>query len=249
MGKLDGQVCLVSGAAQGIGRAIALAFGREGADVVVNDYHHEVRAHEVKGAIESMGRRAIVVLADVSSEEGASMLHDRAAQAFGRVDTLVNNAGIDTVSTVAEMPVALWDEMIRVNLRSVFLCTHAVLPGMMERRFGRIINISSQLAHKGASHMAHYCAAKAGVIGFTRALAYEVAPYNITVNAIAPGPIDTELFRNLPEEWRAHKLAEIPLGRPGTVDEIAPTAVLLASTDGSYYLGATLNPNGGDAMV
>jgi 3-oxoacyl-[acyl-carrier protein] reductase len=249
MGKLDGQVCLVTGAAQGIGRAIALAFGREGADVVVNDYHHDVRAHEVKGAIESMGRRAIVVLADVSSEEGAYMLHDHAAQAFGRVDTLVNNAGIDTVSTVAEMPVALWDEMIRVNLRSVFLCTHAVLPGMMERRFGRIINISSQLAHKGAPQMAHYCAAKAGVIGFTRALAYEVAPYNITVNAIAPGPIDTDLFRHLPEEWRARKLAEIPLGRPGTVDEIAPTAVLLASADGSYYLGATLNPNGGDVMV
>jgi 3-oxoacyl-[acyl-carrier protein] reductase len=249
MGKLDGQVCLVTGAEQGIGRAIALAFGREGADVVVNDYHHDVRAHEVKGAIESMGRRAIVVLADVSSEEGAYMLHDHAAQAFGRVDTLVNNAGIDTVSTVAEMPVALWDEMIRVNLRSVFLCTHAVLPGMMERRFGRIINISSQLAHKGAPQMAHYCAAKAGVIGFTRALAYEVAPYNITVNAIAPGPIDTALFRNLPEEWRARKLAEIPLGRPGTVDEIAPTAVLLASADGSYYLGATLNPNGGDVMV
>jgi 3-oxoacyl-[acyl-carrier protein] reductase len=151
MGKLDGQVCLVTGAAQGIGRAIALAFGREGADVVVNDYHHEGSAHEVKGAIESMGRRAIVVLADVSSEEGAYMLHDRAAHAFGRVDTLVNSAGIDTMSTVAEMPVALWDEMMRVNLRSVFLCTHAVLPRMMERRFGRIINISSQLAHTGAS--------------------------------------------------------------------------------------------------
>src|SRR5205807_10295361 len=123
------------------GRAIALAIGREGADVVVNDYHHEGGANEVKRAIESMGRRAIVVLADVSSEEGVHMLHDRAAQAFGRIDTLVNNAGIDTVSTVAEMSVAMWDEMLRANLRSVFLCTHAVLPGMMERRFGRIINI------------------------------------------------------------------------------------------------------------
>ena len=147
------------------------------------------------------------------------------------------------------MPTALWDDMIRVNLRSIFLCTRAVLPGMIAQRWGRIISTSSQLAHKGAAHMAHYAAAKAGVIGFTRSLAYEVARDGITVNAICPGPIDTELFRNIPEDWRRRKLAELPIGRAGRVDEIAPAAVLLASDEGSYFIGATINPNGGDYMI
>jgi len=120
---------------------------------------------------------------------------------------------------------------------------------MLQRKWGRIINMSSQLAHKGAADMAHYAAAKAGVLGFTRSLAYEVAREGITVNAICPGPIDTELFRNIPEAWRKRKLAELPIGRAGTVDEIAPTAVMLASDEGSYYIGASLNPNGGDVMI
>jgi 3-oxoacyl-[acyl-carrier protein] reductase len=120
---------------------------------------------------------------------------------------------------------------------------------MIARKFGRIISTSSQLAHKGAAEMAHYAAAKAGVIGFTRSLAYEVARDGITVNAICPGPIDTALFRGIPEDWRKRKLAELPIGRPGTVEEIAPTAVLLASDEGAYYVGATLNPNGGDVMI
>jgi 3-oxoacyl-[acyl-carrier protein] reductase len=162
---------------------------------------------------------------------------------------LVNNAGIDTTSPVVSMPLAMWDDMMRVNLRSVFVCCQAVLPGMIQRRFGRIINISSQLAHKGAPEMAHYAAAKAAVLVFTRSLAYEVARDNITVNAICPGPIDTDLYRALPEDWRRRKMAEVPLGRPGTVDEIAPTALLLAADDGAYYVGASLNPNGGDVMI
>jgi 3-oxoacyl-[acyl-carrier protein] reductase len=120
---------------------------------------------------------------------------------------------------------------------------------MIERSWGRIINIASQLGHKGAPEMAHYAAAKAGVIGFTKSLAYEVARNGITANSICPGPIDTALFRALPDEWRARKLGEVPIGRAGSVDEIAPTAVLLASDGGSYYIGATLNPNGGDVMV
>jgi 3-oxoacyl-[acyl-carrier protein] reductase len=172
-----------------------------------------------------------------------------AEQALGQIDILVNNAGIDTTSRVEVMPTELWDEMIRINLRSVFLCTRAVLPGMRQRKWGRIISISSQLGHKGAADMAHYAAAKAGVIGFTRSLAYEVARDGITVNAICPGPINTELFRNIPADWRARKLAELPIGRAGEVAEIAPAAVLLASDEGSYFIGATINPNGGDYMI
>jgi len=138
---------------------------------------------------------------------------------------------------------------MRINLRSIFLCSREVLPSMLERKHGRIINLSSQLAHKGAPLMAHYCAAKAAVIGFTRSLAYEVARDGVTVNAICPGPVDTELFRGLPEDWRKEKLGSLPIGRAANVDEIAPVAVLLASDEGSYFIGASLNPNGGDYMI
>ena len=169
--------------------------------------------------------------------------------AFGGIDVLVNNAGIDTSAAVVDMPLDVWDRMIAVNLRSVFLCTRAVLPGMIDRGWGRIINIASQLAQKGAPDMAHYAAAKAGVIGFTRSLAYEVTGKGIAVNAICPGPVDTALWRAIPAEWRERKLAELPIGRPARVEEIVPTAILLASDDGAYYVGATLNPNGGDVMV
>jgi len=247
-GRLAGKKALVTGGARGIGAAIATAFAREGADVAVLDLKLEAaqaRASELAG----LGVKTFAASADVSDEAEVEAAVKKVEQALGRIDILVNNAGIDTTSVVAEMSTAMWDQMMAVNLRSVFLCTRAVLKPMIARKFGRIINIASQLGHKGAPEMAHYSAAKAGVIGFTRSLAYEVARDGVTVNAICPGPIETELFKALPEEWKKRKLNELPIGRAGQVDEIAPTAVLLASEEGAYYIGATMNPNGGDVML
>jgi len=247
-GRLQGKKAMVTGGARGIGGAIATAFAREGADVAVLDL--KIEAAEAKVAeLTPFGVKTFAIAANVSDEGNVNTAITAAIAALGQIDILVNNAGIDTTSVVAEMDTAMWDQMIAVNLRSVFLCTRAVLKPMIARKFGRIINIASQLGHKGAPEMAHYAAAKAGVIGFTKSLAYEVARDGVTVNAICPGPIETELFRGLPEEWRKRKLAELPIGRAGQVEEIAPTAVLLASEEGAYYVGATMNPNGGDVMI
>lgn len=248
MTKLAGNKAVVTGGGRGIGHAIALLFAREGADIAILD-RDAGRAEATAAEIRGLGRGALAVCADVGAENEVAEGLRKVERELGEIDILVNNAGVDTTSRVVDMPTEMWDEMIRVHLRGTFLCTRAVLSGMLSRRRGRIINMSSQLAHKGAAEMAHYAAAKAAIIGFTRSLAYEVAEHNITVNAIAPGPVDTDLFRNIPEHWRKQKLAEIPLHRAATVDEIAPTALLLASAEGGYYLGATLNPNGGDVMV
>ena len=248
MRRLSGKRCVVTGGARGIGYAIALAFAREGADVAILDRRKD-DAVRASVELEANGVRAFAIGVDVAVEDSVRSAFVEAERDLGWIDILVNNAGIDSNSPVVDMPVSLWDDMMAVNLKSVFLCSKAVLPGMIGRRWGRIINISSQLAQKGAADMAHYAAAKAGVIGFTRSLAYEVIEYGVTVNAICPGPIDTDLFRNIPEEWRKRKLSELPIGRAGRVEEIAPTAVLIACEEGAYYVGATLNPNGGDIMV
>jgi 3-oxoacyl-[acyl-carrier protein] reductase len=247
-GRLQGRKALVTGGARGIGGAIATAFAREGADVAVLDL--KIASAEAKVAeLKQYGGGTFAVAADVSDENSVNGAVAATIAALGQIDILVNNAGIDTTSLVTEMETAMWDEMMAVNLKGVFLCTRAVLKPMIARKFGRIINIASQLGHKGAPEMAHYAAAKAGVIGFTKSLAYEVARDGVTANAICPGPIDTELFRALPADWRKRKLGELPIGRAGQVEEIAPTAVLLASEEGAYYIGATMNPNGGDIML
>ena len=246
MGKLDGRVAVVTGAATGLGRAIALLYAEEGADVGIVDRNGE-GASSVARRIEAQGRRAAAARADVGDEAEVERAFARLREALGDPDILVNNAGIATVSRLEDMASALWDEMLRVNLRSVFLCTRAVLPAMRARRWGRIINISSQLAHKGGEGMAHYAAAKAGILGLTRSLAHEVTADNIAVNAICPGPLDTDM--KLPPEWAAKKRAELLIGRSGRVEEIAPTALLLATEEAAFYVGATFNPNGGDIMV
>jgi 3-oxoacyl-[acyl-carrier protein] reductase len=249
MGKLDDRVAVVTGAASGIGAGIAVAFAREDANVVVADQAESAAAQPVLAAISRAGGEALFVRTDVAEAESVTALATEVERRFGRADILVNNAGIFTESPLERMSVEDWDKVLNTNLRGTFLCARAFLPGMLERRFGRIINIASQLGQIGGVAVAHYSASKAGVIGLTKALAREVATRGVLVNAIAPGPIETPLLERETEQWRSGKLAELPIGRFGTVDEVTPTAVLLASSDGSYYVGQTLGPNGGDVML
>jgi 3-oxoacyl-[acyl-carrier protein] reductase len=246
MEKLTGRVAIVTGAATGLGRGIAMLYAREGADVAVLDRNSEGAA-VVADAIAAMGRRSMAAAVDVGDEAEMLAAVAQAVADLGPPDILVNNAGIITVAPLEDMPTALWDEMIRINLTSVFYGCRAVMPYMRARRYGRIINISSQLAHKGAEGMAHYAAAKAGVLGLTRSLAYEGTADNIVVNAICTGPLLPDM--RLPPDWAAKKTGGLPIGRQGTVDEVAPTALLLACEDAAYYFGATFNPNGGDIMI
>jgi 3-oxoacyl-[acyl-carrier protein] reductase len=245
--KLSGKVALVTGASRGLGRGIAEALGTAGARVAVNFRSGASAADEVVASIRSSGHDAFAIQADVAEEDAVAQMVEAVLDRFGRIDILVNNAGILTQSHLADMPTPMWDEMMRTNLRSAFLCTRAVLPGMLSRKDGRIIYVASQLGLKGAPDLVHYSAAKAALIGMTRALAREVAPH-VTVNAIAPGPIETDMLANITEEWKAMKLAELPLARFGRVRDVAPTAVFLASDDAAYYTGQVLGPNGGDVM-
>jgi 3-oxoacyl-[acyl-carrier protein] reductase len=248
MGKLSGKTAIVTGGASGMGRGVALNFAKEGASVAVLD-RNEAGAKEVADAAAASGVKAIGLACDVGDEASVKSAFAAAAQALGDIDILVNNAGIDTTELVENMSTEMWDEMMRVNLKSIFLCSREVIPAMKRKKWGRIINFSSQLAHKGAPLMAHYCASKAAVMGFTRSLAYEVIEHGITVNSINPGPIDTPLYTGIPEAWRREKEASMPIKRPGRVEEVVPTVLLLASDEGSFYVGASMNMNGGDVIV
>jgi 3-oxoacyl-[acyl-carrier protein] reductase len=249
MKKLEGRIALVTGAASGIGKGIAIAFAREGADIVIADKVDEPGAAAVIEGVMGHGRKALFVHVDVADEASVANMSAMALAHFGRVDILVNNAGIFTESLLEEMSVDAWDLVVNTNLRGTFLCTRALINQMLERGDGRIINIASQLGQIGGGSVSHYAASKAGIIGLTKSLAREVSRRGVLVNAIAPGPIETPLLDRETEEWRSGKLAELPIARFGTVDEVTPTAVLLASADGSYYVGQTLGPNGGDVML
>ena len=249
MDKLLDRVAIVTGGARGIGGAIATAFAAEGADVVIADVLGEDAAEPVLSAIAAAGRRGLLVRADVSDEQQVRARADRTYAEFGAVDILVNDAGTFGQFFFHELPVEEWDRVLGINLRGVFLCTRFVLPRMLERGSGNVINVASQLGQIGGVEMVHYSASKAGVIGFTKALAREVSAKGIRVNAIAPGPILTDMMAEETEEWAARKLGELPIGRFGEVHEVAPTAVFLASDESSYYVGQTLCPNGGDVML
>ncbi|HEY0792694.1 MAG TPA: SDR family oxidoreductase [Chthoniobacterales bacterium] len=239
---------VITGAASGIGAAIAAAFAREGADLVLADLDLN-RLGPVAAGCERAGAKVRQVQADVGSVEGVARTMAAAFADQGGPDVLVNNAGMLTQGRCVDLTVEMWDDMLRVDLRSVFLFSKAVIPYMTARRWGRIINIASQLGIKGGVELCHYAAAKAGVIGFTKSLALELAPDNVLVNAIAPGPIETPLVAGISSDWKQAKARELPLGRFGLAAEVAPTAVLLASDPGgNLYVGQTLGPNSGDVM-
>ncbi|SLN61933.1 SDR family NAD(P)-dependent oxidoreductase [Roseisalinus antarcticus] len=246
--KLKGRTALVTGGSRGIGAAIAVSFAEECADVVFCHHDDPEGARLVESRIAALDRRVASVQGDVADPVALTRLWEAAA-AFGPVDILVNNAGTGGDQPFDEISVADFDKMIAVNLRAQFLLSQLALAGMRRRRWGRIINIASQLAYKGAPGLTHYSASKAGVVGFTRALAAEVVKDGILVNAIAPGPVETALTDALSPEWQAWKMAQLPIGRFGQPAEIAPTAVLLASSGGDYYVGQTLSPNGGDVFL
>lgn len=246
--SLEGRRAVVTGAASGIGASIARAYAQAGARLVLADINAASLAEHAEQC-RSLGAQVETVVADVGEEHGAHGIVDRCVAAYGGIDILVNNAGMLTQARCIDLTTAMWDEMLRVDLRSVFLCSRRALPSMSRQRWGRIINVASQLGIKGGAELTHYSAAKAGVIGFTKSLALEAAPDNVLVNAIAPGPIETPLVDGISDAWKKAKSAELPLRRFGKADEVAPTAVLLASDPGgNLFVGQTLGPNSGDVM-
>jgi 3-oxoacyl-[acyl-carrier protein] reductase len=248
VGALEGQTAIVTGGASGIGEAIADAFASEGVQLLLADLDTD-RLDAARRRYGDAGVRVATATVDVTDVEQTRAMVEQCLSELGGIDVLVNSAGVLNEVPLVEMDVSTWDEMIAVDLRSVFLCCRWTAPHMLSRGSGRIINIASQLGIKGGEGLVHYCAAKAGVIGLTKALARELAPHGVLVNAIAPGPIETPLVGGLSEQWKQAKQAELPLRRFGDPSEVAPSAVLLASDPGgNLYVGQVLGPNSGDVM-
>lgn len=247
--SLAGRRALVTGGSRGIGADIVALFAEQGAHVGYCQYGDDENADSLAHNLARRGLPVVHTRCDVADEASVTAMGEWAREQLGDVDILVNCAGIGGDLLFDQLSVAAFDRMIAVHLRGTFLVTRLFFQGMIERRWGRVINFSSQLAFKGAPGQAHYCAAKGGIVGFTRALSYEGAPHGVTVNAIAPGPVETDMLMGLSDQWRAMKQAQLPIGRFGFPHEIAPTALLLASEAGSYYVGQNLSPNGGDVML
>ncbi len=240
------RAAVVTGAGRGIGEAIARTLAAAGYPVVLGDQSAEVNT--VAAGIRASGGVAQAVLGDVADPGHAQALMD-AADAIGGIGILVNNAGILMQSPFESISIADWDRMISVHLRGTFLCCSVAVPRMLRLGGGTIVNMASQLGQKGAVELAHYAAAKAGIIGFTKSLALELSKKNIRVNAVAPGPINTPLTLSASSAWRDAKLAELPLGMFGEPQDVANTVAFLVSDSARLYVGQTLGPNSGDVML
>lgn len=246
--NLTGKVALVTGASRGIGQAAAIELAKAGADIIVNFIGNEAVAQETVEAIESLGRKAIKIKANVGDADDVQAMVDEAHATFGHIDILVNNAGITRDGLLIRMKDSDWDEVLNINLKGVYLVTKAVAKLMVKQRAGRIINMTSVSGVTGNVGQANYAAAKAGVIGFTKTCAKELAARGITVNAIAPGFIETAMTDVLPEKIKEGIAATVPLGRMGQPEEIAGVVTFLASDFASYITGQVLNVDGGMVM-
>ncbi len=248
MRELHGRVAVVTGASRGLGRAIAIKLASLGAKVVVNYRSNEDAAQDVVRLIREAGGEAIAAQADVSVLEDAQRLVNGALDHFGRLDILVNNAGTTRDSLLVRMSEDDWDVVVDTNLKGAFHCTRAVQRTMMKQRYGRIVNVTSVAGLAGNVGQANYCAAKAGLIGFTKAVAKEVGSRNITVNAVAPGFVPTDLTASLPPDLVAKGLEMTPLGHAGTPEDIANAVAFLVSAEASYITGQVLSVDGGLVM-
>lgn len=241
---LDGRRAVVTGAGSGIGEAIALAYAQAGAQLLLADID-AARADSVAQRCRALGAQAETVIGDVGDESTAHRIIDRCVQAFGGIDILVNNAGMLTQSRCADMSTAMWDEMLRVDLRSVFLCARRAVPHMQAQRWGRIINIASQLGIKGGVELSHYAAAKAGVIGFTKSLGKELAGKGVIANSLTPATFESPILEQLPQSQVDYMRSRIPMGRLGEVEESAAMVCFMASEECSFTTASTFDTSGG----